>query len=431
MKSRLFYSLLETVGLIALLLTIGWVFGVEDRWQEAALNPFWIVVLLVTVQYGTTEGLLACLLCTTALYLGNVPLQGMEESSFEYSWRLLYLPFMWFLSAFILGEIRMRSFYENKELSKEVQILRERIKLIADGYEKMKVNKEVLETKIASEVTTLQGTYQILKRLEHQNPAKILYSLEELIEKTFNPQKFSVWAHGVHGLEAVLSKGWESTDLYTRRIAQDHPLAKAVLGEKKTLSITNRDDEKALAGQGILAAPLVNEETGQIFGMIKIEKIPFQSINLSNIEIFRTLAALVGAAFSNAEQFKAFKESVIFCPHTKEFSFASMRMFFMLMQRFDIPSTVIELKSSNLSLSEQEKISLEVLKIIKGSVPKIAIIGMEDLIKVNFMILLPNLDAKGAEKASLELLEKLTGAYPKVTFNISSKNLETEAAWKV
>lgn len=53
-----------------------------DRFREVAPHPFWALVILVSLQYGTNEGLLAAIFSSAALLVGNIP-RSRSPSTFS------------------------------------------------------------------------------------------------------------------------------------------------------------------------------------------------------------------------------------------------------------------------------------------------------------------------------------------------------------
>ena len=109
-------AFLEITLFLALALAIDWLFLDGTRFHSMSLHPFWILVLLVTVQYGTNAGLFAALASTVALLAGNVPIQAAFQDRFQWLFEIMRLPLLWFLTAVTLGELRMRQIRERELL---------------------------------------------------------------------------------------------------------------------------------------------------------------------------------------------------------------------------------------------------------------------------------------------------------------------------
>ncbi len=313
-------AIIETVLFLIILVALNVVFGDGKRFLNTNIHPFWIIVLLVTVQYGMAEGLFAVLLSTLFLYVGNIPSLKPDETLFDYRVNLAWLPVMWFIAAFILGQISLRHESEKKELKEKLEESEVEAKTIADAYQNLKAVKENLEVHVAGQMKTTAAIFKSFKALGYMNPSHILMNLATVIVPVLDPQKFSVYFLGPNGFEPATSYGWKEHEKYQRRFKANDPLYQAILGGHKILCIANPEDQKSLGNEGILAAPLIASETHEIFGMLKIEEMEFKELNISVLESFVTLCDLIGISYSNATQYKKLQENVIHSLDTPFFS---------------------------------------------------------------------------------------------------------------
>ena len=80
------------------------------------------------------------------------------------------------------------------------------------------------------------------------------------------------------------------------------------MGGRQTLIGVNPEHEAILRGEGMLAGPLVSEETGKVIGMLKVEEIPFVELTLSTRAELPCRLRLGRAAFDNAQSFARLQE---------------------------------------------------------------------------------------------------------------------------
>lgn len=302
-------AIMEILAFLFIACLLNYVFGKGDRFASVSPHPFWIIVLLVTVQYGTAEGIFAALASTLVLYAGHIPMQKVDEPYFDYQLRLGLLPALWFITAFVLGELRMRLDWENSRLKAEYTHAKSAIEKITAEYLALKETNQNLGIQLSGQEETAATSFKVLHALEALEPAQIITGINAIINLSLHPEKFSVFAKGPNGFEAVTSEGWTSTDNFTRRFPPAHPLFEAVAIDKRMLLMINKDDQHILKKEGLIAAPLIDPETGETFAMIKVEAIDFQSMNLSRIESFRVICDLIGKAYSNAKKHRKFQES--------------------------------------------------------------------------------------------------------------------------
>jgi GGDEF domain-containing protein len=59
-------------------------------------------------------------------------------------------------------------------------------------------------------------------------------------------------------------------------------------------------DEPAIRNEGILAGPLIDDSTGNVVGMLKVEQLGFQDLHFSNLQTFQVLCEWIGRSYGNA-----------------------------------------------------------------------------------------------------------------------------------
>ncbi len=286
------------------------VFDADAFWYVTP-HPFWLIVLLITVQYGTKEGILAALVATTILLVSGIPEQPLDQDLYDYLFSIVRRPLMWFVAAVLLGELHMRHMRERDHLRRQLAEARKNEKVIADAYRRQQAVKSHLEVRIAGQMRTVISMYQAVKSLEQLDSGKVLFSIMDMIRAVMSPQKFSVFILGQDALEAAVHSGWTGKDSYLRIIGAQHPLFQEVVARRRTLNIANENDEKLLDRQGVLAGPLINAETGEVIGMLKIEKLDFIELGWTNIKNFEVVCEWIGTVYGNARKFHAAKENSV------------------------------------------------------------------------------------------------------------------------
>lgn len=299
-------ALLEIVLLLLLFLAIGWATGSSPRLIAVSPHPFWIIVLLISVQYGSNEGLIAVLACSLVLLVGNLPTQQIDQDFYGWLLHIMANPLMWLIAAVVLGEIRMRHIRERDALANELINAHEREKTFAESYEKVRTRKERLELNVASQVRTETAAYRAAKAIEKLDPAHVIEGAATMVESALGAEKFSLYLLEGDSLQRTLTHGWSEHDTQTLGdgYRSQNGVYQAIIGRKETLSVVNESHERILAGQGVLAGPLLDTQTGQVLGMLKIESLPFLEMNLNTVESFRALCEWIAMALSNARNYQ-------------------------------------------------------------------------------------------------------------------------------
>ena len=319
-------------------------------------HPFWIIVLLMTVQYGLKEGVIAAFLSIGFYLLEGIPEQAYGEDYFAYHFSIWKLPVLWILSAFILGELIERKQSFREDLKRELQTTQAREREITRGYEILRGVKEGLEERLAGQLRTSISTYQALKSLEELKPAKVLLGIENLVKSILNPTKFSIYALGPVGLEASINVGWEKGDNYLRRFSPESSLYLEIVGKHRVVCALNKEDAFILGSEGILAAPLLDEESKAVFGMLKIEMLDVEELNISNIEAFRLICEVAGVAYAHAMSYERTAHSSLYDQSLPVFSpeFLNIQRDYLTYFAETMGSPLAEVRIE-MKLSEREK----------------------------------------------------------------------------
>jgi polysaccharide biosynthesis protein PelD len=355
-------ALLEIGLFFALALVIDHFFFGGGRFDGFSLHPFWLIVVLISAQYGTGEGLVAAGVASTCLLAGNLPEQTLSQDMYQYLFAVCRLPLAWFVMALVLGEIRMRHIRESDKLKNELGASEDREKKLSGSYENLCVVKDKLEARVAGQLGTAITMYQAARDLERLEPAEVLRGMVDIVRAVMRPEKFSIYLLKDNQLELAVHEGWNQHDTFSRTFHPGSPLFQAVIGRQRYLCSASRDDEVILAQEGVLAGPLISEESGEVSGILKIEKLSFMRLNFSNVQTFRVLCQWIASAYANARRFEIARSEGVLNAKTQLLSYGFFRQHAAhlaeLAQRlgFDLSMLVIHLKNKEDLLPEQRSL---------------------------------------------------------------------------
>jgi hypothetical protein len=307
--SRLFgirkSALIEMFTLLALITLCDRLFGDNGtRLFAYTYHPFWAVMLLVLVQYGLPEALACAAMSSMFLLDGNLPQQQITETFYDYFLHLGRLPFMWLLVAVIGGEIRKRQINEKELLAEKLKQATIREKAVASEYVHLKKAKEKLEVRVSEESFSVARAYKAASALQSLDELSLMSGLKHIIGDAIQPEKFSLFFCYKESIALVASHGWQENEQYVRNITADSLLYTMMADAKKTLCVTQPEDEAVLAGEGVMAAPIFDPRTGKFYGMVKIEKIAFARLTFSTLHALTHIAQWAGMAISNARAYQ-------------------------------------------------------------------------------------------------------------------------------
>lgn len=339
------------------------VFLQGDRFWSINPHPFWIVVLVMAVQYGTGEALLAAILSTLFLLLGNVPEAAEGVGRYEWLYSVSVNPILWLVAGWALGEIRQRHIRERNHLARELDDSHEREQLISDSYKFVKGRKESLEVQVSGQLASSIEAYRAAKAVEALDPKSVMQGVERLVKSVLGPQKFSLYLFHDNKLSATIIHGWQPSDKYAQEIDSFSPLYQAVVGQQELLVIANEQHEIALDNQGILAGPVMDADSGRVIGMLKVEQMDFTTLSLGTVETFRALAEWIGTALLNARNYQSAKKEAIINPERNLLSYSYFKRQSDYMRTlakrvgFNLSMLVIKLNDAK-SLSDSDRITV-------------------------------------------------------------------------
>lgn len=291
-------SALIEIAAFFIILTLGaLLFGKPLNYIQVTPHPYWIVVILISAQYGTVEGLLAAFVASIFYFLGTFPERNILQDRSEYFYLLAKTPILWFVSAVILGELRMKHIRETAELQKKADEAKEQEKKIAESYSALKKIKERLEMRVASEMQTTLAMITTFKRLEERGKEGVIQGAFELTKTLIAPEKFSIYLLEDGELKKVAAEDWEKSDHYAHQFNTESPLFNEIVRKRNMVSYSTSNLE-ILGKEGVVAVPIIDPSTKEVFGMIKVEQIPFLRLRTSVIESLKTIGEWVGKAYN-------------------------------------------------------------------------------------------------------------------------------------
>lgn len=339
---------IELLFFLGVALAVDYFLLAGDRFLSVSPHPFWIIVLLLAVQYGTGEGVLAAALSSIALLAGNLPVQTIDQDFYDWFFEVSRRPLFWLMAAVILGELSQRHIRARKTLTASLGEAEERADGLSRAFEELNLHKRALEVRLAGQLRTVISTYQAAKAIEKLEPGLVLFGVSDMVSAMLNPGKFSLYTFsGGARLQAGIQRGWKPDDAYQRLFDPESPLFKALVDERRTLCVANPKDEPILEGQGVLAGPLVSGD-GHLLGMLKIEEMGFMGLNLSTVENFKVVCEWIGSVYTTAKRFKQSRSNNLFSEDGGLFSpaFFTWQAEFLtrLGTRMGFPASLLELE---------------------------------------------------------------------------------------
>lgn len=296
---------LRRSAIVELLLLLGPAMAIDaffldgSRFSSWSPHPFLWIVLLLSIQYGTYEGLFAAAAATVALLAGHLPAREVTQDYFAWLYQTCAAPALWTLIALCVGELRVRQLRRMSVLQQELDKVRSRENTLIGEREKLIAARDRLESQAASQSQTVTAICMTARLLERQDPEQVLTGAGALMAAVLNPRKFSIFLATEDGLTLTYQQGWSRGDSYVDSYDRNSPLFQEVV-RHRSFCCPGEVGAWAIQGEGVLAGPLIDEDANVVVGMFKIEEIAFSDLTIGAIQRFRALLEWIGMAYAGA-----------------------------------------------------------------------------------------------------------------------------------
>ena len=289
-------AVFELAVIVAALLAIDWIWPALDI-NTIQPNPYWLPVLLLTLQYGTASGTLAVIVAIAAYFsFVTLPEQGVGENEFAYRLRVLAQPILWIAAAVLLGQFRMVQISAKRELARRLGELETQRDTLAGYANRLRTRCDALERDIASRPfyagAALLDALSSMARSKGATPQQI----ERCLAAAFPGAAVSLFLRDGPTLQKSVSSGWPPDAAWSTVLPADHKLFQAIVGTRAHLSILDTAEETALDREGLAAVPVADLKSGKVLGMLKLELADARFMTDALVNQLETLAAVIAPA---------------------------------------------------------------------------------------------------------------------------------------
>lgn len=241
---------------------------------DVSPHPFWIPVLLISVQHGSRGGLAAALVATVLAVLWVHPERSSLEDFYAYSLRLFVEPVLWIAAALILGQVRDRHVAEKVALDDRARELAADRNMIGEHCLALRRRIADLERQISLvEAGSIEEALGHLTALNEAAPEQALAKLAEAAPALLGPCVLTL--HRLVGTEVttetIACAGLEVT-LKARRPRHARALLRAMRYEPRVLSFLVPSEAEVLKG-ALVAVPLRSAAGREPFGVLCCEAL--------------------------------------------------------------------------------------------------------------------------------------------------------------
>jgi polysaccharide biosynthesis protein PelD len=285
-------GIFETALFLIILLAVNRFYAPEDPgFRSLSPHPFWAIIILVSVRFGLMESLL-CALLAAATYSIFVlfPIGGQ----FYYSSLTFFADFKEPILFIILAAV-ISGYREN--LVMRIRALRAELKEEeANSNQAEDTNRAVatalreLETRVAGQFGTVVDLFDSISSTRKMSPDEIKLSLIQVLKQHLQAEQCVYYdLQGSH----LIRQHWLGNDKSEREEyspGQDPVISEALHMKRVAYlaKLDKKDDFNRYRHSSLLAGPLM-DFTGEVIGLVSIEKMPFIDYNPYSFKLFGTI----------------------------------------------------------------------------------------------------------------------------------------------
>jgi len=292
-------------------------FPEDPGFMRFTINPYWIMVLLISCRYGFVPGVFAgALACANVLVLmfGKVPTRLELEKIVESHG--LVVPIAFVVTGIMIGAIRQKYLDRQRESDRELEARNSDMEALRRQIEESRKTKSVLEARIVRETSTVRTLYDAAKRIETMEVSGIYGACLAILADNFQVEKSSLYMleDGYCVLKAA--NGWAEGESVEGKVALEDSIMGIAVEKKEPVAIkdilSHPDANKYLSQYGqVLAMFPIRDGAGASIGVVNVEKMDFLLFSKANLELISLVVDWMSRAMENRKLYEVARAGMI------------------------------------------------------------------------------------------------------------------------
>lgn len=283
---------LEGILIFAVLLIVEWVTPGRATLAQVSPHPFWIPVILMSVQKGSASGLAAAGLATALAWVAGWPAQAPQEDFYTYSLRVWREPILWIIAALVVGAQRNRQIRDRQALEDRLRLTEEQRNTLGSYCDDLHAELAAFERRRATaRDCPVEAALEVLHGVRVAAEPDWTPRLREAMACWLGPAEWSL-----HALqEGMLRHEAGSGGAVPERDQALSGLHAAARRLGRPLSVFDRQDADLLDGIGILACEVRAPGRRHSLGLLVVAQVEPARLTPALPIALATLAAAIGA----------------------------------------------------------------------------------------------------------------------------------------
>jgi hypothetical protein len=235
-------------------------------------SPYWLPVVLLSLQYGMTTGLTAAVTAAGLDFWGGLPPGALTEDVYTYVVRIAAQPAAWTCVALLVGHTRTREIERTLELDAKLAEETKHSAAIAQLCSELRQRGRMLERHIAANAnSSVIDVAEAITGLYEMHWDRIAERLARFIALMMGTAEFSVYLLHGNRLKLVFPNEVQSQHALSVTVEPDSDLFSAIVHERKTLAASRPADRGLLGNRDLLIGPLSDQgASDHVIGMLVI-----------------------------------------------------------------------------------------------------------------------------------------------------------------
>ena len=294
----------EGMALLVGLLAIETLFLGRGAYAALDVHPFWLPVILVSLQHGLYGGVATAAL---ASWFMDWPLRAPGVDISTYNLEMAHLPIQWFLCALLIGLYRQSERRKQAEQARELTRLRHRNQVFADEIHR--IDEELWRFEVAAATASpaaaeeptaregesgapgAQAQVSVCRQVPGHGPANALVAS---VARLLGIVEARLFLRGAAGQYRDASEG-DPSPVLGSVLGADHPLVRRAVALGAPVVIDHTDG----AGGAIAAVAVRDQTEGTLRGLIAI---PCSGGNTTGVTALMTLADATSAMLARMDE---------------------------------------------------------------------------------------------------------------------------------
>lgn len=267
-----------------------------------APHPYWLGILLFSHRYGMVAGAFTGIV-SAAFFFGANWLLG-ERYLFEDV--TFYLePGMFLIVGTVVGYGAQRYRDEIAGLKNDKIAGKSQESRLMEEIGVLKSVISELEKRIVTRMSTIVTLYEGARRLESVSSEELYPAILTFAAKVLEVDEAAVYVRSGGKFVLKESFGWSADTRWPREFSPDEGIAGRCVSLGKIVTVRdlmgdNTFSKTAASGEPLMVGPLKAGESGDIVGVLCIQKMPFLAFNSAAINLFSFLLSWAQRSLTRA-----------------------------------------------------------------------------------------------------------------------------------